>query len=419
MFKFIHAADIHIDSPLRGLEAYEGAPVDQIRGATREAFSNLVALAIEEQVAFVIIAGDLFDGTWQDMQTGLWTARQFRRLEKEDIAVYLVRGNHDALSKVRRSISWPGNVHEFSVNEPQTFLIETIGVALHGQGFERQECLDDLAASYPDPVNGKFNIGVLHTSLAGSPDHDTYAPTSRDVLARRDYDYWALGHVHQRSESDISDRPYIAYSGNTQGRHIKEQGAKGCLLITVDEEIKAVEFRATDVLRWYKVTVDLERTDSVADLLVRARDCLITCHEAGEGRFCAVRMVVQGACSAHSQLVRRAERAETIADLRNLANELDEEVWLEKIRFETSPVLDIDQMRSGNDLVGELLSDIDAVYADEDDLRSLASVLTPLADKASLGLKETQIDFDDLDQLRSWLRQAETILATQLAETSE
>ena len=175
--KFIHAADLHIDSPLVGLCCYEGAPTERLREATRRALENLVALAIEETVAFVIIAGDLFDGPWRNMHTGLFTARQFRRLEDAEIGVYLVRGNHDAESQVRQKIKWPGNVHEFSVHRAETICLEGIAVALHGRGFAHPQVTDDPVPKYPSPVPGMFNIGVLHTNVDGSQGHDPYAPT--------------------------------------------------------------------------------------------------------------------------------------------------------------------------------------------------------------------------------------------------
>ena len=69
--KFIHAADLHIDSPLRGLDSYEGAPINRLRGATRHALIALVDLAlialvdlaIEHEVAIVLLAGDIYDGS--------------------------------------------------------------------------------------------------------------------------------------------------------------------------------------------------------------------------------------------------------------------------------------------------------------------------------------------------------------------
>jgi DNA repair exonuclease SbcCD nuclease subunit len=194
--KFLHTADCHLDALLRGLEQYEGCPADRIRHSTRDAFANIVALAIDEAVDFVVIAGDLFDGDWTNQQTALWAATQFRRLQKEGIEVFLIRGNHDAMAESRQSITWPENVHEFPVSAAETVRIDRLGVALHGRGFAGRETTADLASEYPPAVPGLFNIGILHTSLAGDPRHDTYAPTSERVLVGKDYDYWALGHVH-------------------------------------------------------------------------------------------------------------------------------------------------------------------------------------------------------------------------------
>ncbi len=417
MFKFIHTADLHIDSPLRGLEAYEGAPIEQFRAATRVAFENLVTLAIEHEVAFVVIAGDLFDGKWQDMKTGLWTAGQFRRLERERIPVYLLRGNHDAASKVRQAVTWPENVHEFSVRKPETLLIEELAVALHGQGFSHQECNEDLAATYPPAIDGMFNIGVLHTSLTGSAEHDTYAPTSEAVLRSKGYDYWALGHIHQRSEPPASSRPYIGYSGNTQGRHIREPGPRGCLLNTVVAgELEAIEFLETDTLRWHLAAVNLSEEDELGDLLALVRQQVAACHESGEGRVSAIRVEIRGACAAHRQLVHAVQREETLAEIRNLANEFDDEVWIEKIRIETQPPIDIGRLRAGSDLIAELLRAIEELRGDEVKLVALAEELSPLAAKAAVELNESGIDLQDPTQLRNWLQQAEGLLVSQLLE---
>jgi len=417
MFKFIHAADLHIDSPLRGLEAYPGAPVEQAREATRRAFENLVTLAVEQQVALVVLAGDLFDGQWQDMQTGLWTASQFRRLEREGIPVYLLRGNHDASSKVRQAVSWPNNVHEFSVDRPATFHVEEIGAALHGQGFAHQECAEDLARGYPAPVAGCFNIGVLHTSLTGSTQHDPYAPTTTNVLIGRGYQYWALGHIHQRSDPAILFKPYIAYSGNTQGRHIREAGPRGCFLNTVvDGELESVEFFATDTLRWQVANIELQAADSVPDLIERVRERLAACHAASAGRFSAIRVVIRGACDAHRALVRRLQREETLAEIRNLANELGDEVWIEKVELDTRAPVDLEQLRRGSDLVAELLNMIEGLRSDPALLAEFAAELAPLNAKAALELRECGLELDQAEQLRNWLRQAEQTLVAQLLE---
>ena len=113
MFKFIHAADIHLDSPLRGLDKYEGAPVESIRGATRRAFANLVSLSISEHVDFVILAGDIYDGDWKDYNTGLFFVKELSRLEEAGIPVVLLYGNHDAQSRITKSLTLPENTRPY------------------------------------------------------------------------------------------------------------------------------------------------------------------------------------------------------------------------------------------------------------------------------------------------------------------
>ena len=417
--KFIHAADLHVDSPLRGLERYEGAPHEQLRGATREAFERLVDAAIENEVDFVIIAGDLFDGKWRDMSTGLWTAGQLRRLADEEIKVFLLRGNHDAASQVRKAVSWPENVHEFSTIRPETIVDESLGVALHGQGFARQAVTDDLAAEYPDRVKGLFNIGVLHTSLTGDPNHDTYAATSQDVLVAKGYDYWALGHIHKREI--LRDDPVIAFSGNTQGRHVNEAGPKGCLLVEVGDEV-SVRFLETSVLQWHRVEVALIADDMLDELYAKVEQGLAACHaNASTGgsvdMFVAVRLTIRGACRAHEMLLGEGDWEEAQAEIRNRANGIEGNVWVEKIELRTAPPIDLDRLRQGADLMGELLRDVDRAAEDSEALARLAERLAPLGERAARELAAAGIDLGDPSQLQTWLRQAESLLVTNLVGT--
>jgi predicted phosphodiesterase len=411
--KFIHAADLHIDSPLVGLYCYEGAPAQRLREATRRALENLVTLAIEEQVAFAIVAGDLFDGQWRDMQTGLFTARQFRRLREAKIDVYLVRGNHDAASQVRQAVTWPDNVHEFSVPKAETVRLDDLGVALHGRGFAQPEVNQDPVPEYPVPVQGLFNIGVLHTNVDGSPEHDPYAPTSHATLEAKGYDYWALGHIHKRRT--IAEHPHIAYPGNTQGRKVSETGAKGCLLVSVEDgQLAKVEFRPTDVVRWHWATVSPGDHDGLPELYAAVRAQLERCREASDGRFAAVRLTVDGRCAAHQALLRSGPRAEAIAEIRNQANELDEDVWVEEIRLQTSPAVDLEKLRAGGDLVGDLLRQIDGLASNQEELTALGKYLMPLEQAQPAVLQQAGILLQDPERLKSWLRQAEGLLVGHL-----
>ncbi|MEO0664022.1 MAG: metallophosphoesterase [Planctomycetota bacterium] len=134
-FRFLHAADLHIDSPLRGLARYEGAPAERIRGATREAVDNLVALAKQESVDLVVIAGDVFDGDWKDVHAGLWFQKRLEELVDAGTEVFLLRGNHDAASTMSKGLALPDGVRRFRDKAPETHRIESLGVALHGQSF--------------------------------------------------------------------------------------------------------------------------------------------------------------------------------------------------------------------------------------------------------------------------------------------
>ena len=156
---FIHAADIHLDSPLRGLERYENAPVERIRGATRRAFTRLIDLAIDAKVDFVLIAGDLYDGDWRDYNTGLYLVRQLGRLRDLKIPVFIIAGNHDAANKMTRALRLPENVCFLAHERPETLRLEDLGVAIHGQSFEKQAVFDDLAAGYQDR---QWGIAIKH-----------------------------------------------------------------------------------------------------------------------------------------------------------------------------------------------------------------------------------------------------------------
>ena len=207
MFRFIHTADIHLDSPLKGLEAHEDAPVEEIRGATRRAFENLIDLSIDEEVDFVLIAGDLYDGDWKDYNTGLFFARQMGRLDKARIKVFIVSGNHDAASNITKTMPLPGNVTLFSPKKPHSVTLDDIDVIIHGQSYSTRAVTDNLSVEYPPHDSNYFNIGLLHTSMTGRKGHEDYAPCTLDDLKSKGYDYWALGHIHKREV--ISGDPMI------------------------------------------------------------------------------------------------------------------------------------------------------------------------------------------------------------------
>lgn len=420
--KFIHAADVHLDSPMRGLEDYAGAPVERLRLATRRAMDNVVQLCLAENVDFLLIAGDLFDTACRDFNSALSAAAQMQKLNRANIPVYLILGNHDSRDEMARQVPWPGNVTLFDHKHPHTVRHPSLPVAIHGMSYPKREVMENLVPIYPAPVPDCFNIGLLHTNAGGNPHHDAYAPSSVEELAAKGYDYWALGHVHDFEI--LLERPHVVYSGTTQGRHARELGLKGCLLVQVDNEHEvSVEFRETDVLRWYREVVTLQADDDEDRLLDRARQALRQVTQAADGRLAAVRLLFEGRCAVHQQLCRDASRQQIIANLRGLAGDFGDDVWIERIQFRTQSPISLDAMRRRQDLVGDLLRDITSIAQDPERLLAMSELLKPLAARAGADLAPREdnsemIQFDDPDQLAGWLREAEELLLSHLAEES-
>ena len=330
-FQFLHAADLHLGSPLIGLAQKDGDVAARFARASRDAFEDLVTRALEEEIAFAVIAGDVFDGDWRDASIGLFFNRQLARLANRGVPTYFLRGNHDADSVVTRSLTWPDSVVEFSTRRPETHRLEELRVALHGRGFPRREVAENYAVDYPEPVPGWFNIGVLHTAC-GRAGHENYAPCTAAELAAKGYDYWALGHVH--TFEIVSRDPWIVYPGNLQGRSVRECGEKGAVVVDVaDGRVEAVRRIATDRARWAEVVVDAEAHDDEASLM-RAVEAAVRPHADGaEGRMLAVRVSFAGVTPLHARLLADAElRDKTEA----AAQRCGDDVWLERLRVATT-----------------------------------------------------------------------------------
>lgn len=367
MFRFIHAADPHLDSPLRGLEAHEGAPADTLRGATRKAFENLVNLAIEESVDFLVIAGDLYDGDWRDYSTGLFFRGQMVRLQDKGIPAYLIAGNHDAASVISKKLILPENVQVFSTRTAESIEVTGLPAVIHGRGFPHRAVPENLAVEYPSAVPGKFNLGLLHTSLTGRPDHDTYAPCSEQDLRNKGYAYWALGHIHQPEV--VSEDPWIVFAGNCQGRHARETGPRGCRLVTVSDSLEVVsaEWRDLDVVRWQSIEVGINGVADEAAVLQKIRAALAGAVDEADGRLLAARIQLTGASALHGSLHRDAQhwRAQVLA----IAQDFGEEtVWIERLRVGTSPIYDLAELASRDALTKTVLESLDTAATTLTDL---------------------------------------------------
>ena len=380
-FTFLHAADLHLGSPLHGLSLKDPEIARRVGTASRDAFSDLVTQAIERKVAFLVIAGDIYDGEWKDTSIGLFFAREMARLERAGIPVFIVRGNHDAESVVTKSITLPGNVREFSTRKVETILLEQHKVALHGRSFPDRAVSDNWALTYPEPRSGWLDIGVLHTSCDGRPGHETYAPCTVDVLARRGYDYFALGHVHEFEV--LSTDPYIVFPGNLQGRSTRERGAKGAVLVHVDDgRVTGIERLLLDRARFEAIDVDLTDLADEPSAFVALERMMRPVVHAADGRLLALRVRLAGSTDLHRRFA--ADRARIFDEVQAAAHRLHEDVWLEKLVLNTSEPqrLTADAARADIDLAALL----EACRTDPTIMREIAAQIATIDGKMPGGL---------------------------------
>ncbi len=413
MFSFLHAADIHLDSPLKGLENYPDAPVDQIRLAARRAFDNLVDTAIEENVAFVLLAGDLYDGDWKDFNTGIYFISRMGRLRDAGIAVFMVSGNHDAASQITRSLKLPDNVTLFGHRGAGIAHIEHLGVAVHGQSFSSRSVMEDMVSNYPQGDPALFNIGLLHTSLNGRPGHEPYAPCTLDTLRSKGYQYWALGHVHQREV--ICSDPWVVFSGNIQGRHIRETGSKGCTLVTVDEgRVTAVEDRELDVLRWSICRVDPAGCDTSDALCDHVREAFEEERSKADGRPLAIRLIVEGTTPLHNRL--HEGQLQLSEEFRAIAANLGD-VWLEKVVLKTRSIAERRESLSGDSPLHSLLQSVEEFRFEQSDLAGLVPEFEKLRSKLPPELLGENDPFRPGEKELAALREeVKELLAAKIAE---
>ncbi|MCJ2014045.1 exonuclease SbcCD subunit D [Methylobacterium sp. J-076] len=331
-FQFVHAADLHLGSPLTGLAGRDADLARRLAAAGRRAFEDLVTFAIDKAVAFVVVAGDIYDGDWADASIGLFFARQVGRLDRAGIPVVMVRGNHDAESVITRSITLPPSVHVFPSNRATTHTLDGWKVAIHGRSFPNRAVEENLSLTYPAAMPGWFNLGVLHTSCSGYAAHATYAPCSVPDLARRGYAYWALGHIHEYEE--LSRDPWIVFPGNLQGRSVRECGPRGAVLVTVeDAQVREVERLIFDRARFERLSVDLSGVTEIGAAHARVEEALRPLGAVAASRLVLVRVHLTGESAVHDRLC--ADRDDLAAEVQAAAHRVHEEIWLERLKVET------------------------------------------------------------------------------------
>jgi len=413
-FSFLHAADLHLNSPFIGLALRDEAVAQRLAAASRDAFSDLVTKAIDAGVAFVVIAGDVYDGEWKDTSIGLFFNREVARLERAGIALYLLKGNHDAESVVTKAIKPRGNVSIFPSAKAETFQIPSLRVALHGRSFPERAVDENYVLSYPEPIAGWFNIGVLHTSCSGRPEHANYAPCTAQDMVNRGYDYWALGHIHEFEE--ISRDPWIVFPGNLQGRSMRECGPKGAVIVDVtDGHVTGVKRLIVDRARWTVVRVDAWGVYDEATLMQGIQNGIRPAVEEAGGRLLAFRVCIGGITPLDRHL--RSDPKRFADEIQAVAHGLHEDVWLERLMVETEniyqPAQVNDEPTASLDLsvtIGELIQDpVFRIRASE--------LIATISGKIPAGIVTGEVPLaEDLDRL---LTEASAAILARMTHTEE
>ncbi|RFU12298.1 DNA repair exonuclease [Rhodobacteraceae bacterium W635] len=330
MIRILHTADVHLDAPLRSLALRDEGLRAQVEAATRGALTRLVDTALSESVDAVLIAGDLFDGRERSARTAAFLLAELDRLRVAGIRVFYIKGNHDADNPVTGMLDLPDNVHLFGARGGKVDLAE--GVWIHGVGFEQRHVPESLLSRFPDPVPGAVNIAMLHTSLAGAPGHDNYAPCRVSELAGMGFDYWALGHVHKR-EVHATD-PWIVMPGCPQGRDIGEAGAKSATLLTIEDSRITVTQVPTALVEFAQTALDISQADSDDALRAALRAHLDAVRAGLDAPTGVLRVTLTGTPPRYWQILRdRDVWQETVVELAAVAGDM----WIDRLVFHLSP----------------------------------------------------------------------------------
>lgn len=422
--RILHAADIHLDSPLQKLDAYEDSPVDQIREASRRALENMTQLAIDEQVDLVVIAGDLYDGDWPDQNTGLFFVGQASRLVREGIHVAVIRGNHDAANKMTSNLPLPKNPDGsdilLSEKKVDQRVLENLGIVIHGRSYAKRAETGDMAAEYPAPTGGMFNLGILHTGLSGLDGHDPYAPCSPQQLADKGYDYWALGHIHLRGEHQIKDAAPVVFSGNIQGRHIRESGPKGCIIVDIDARNQTERrFVPLDVVRFETFNADASEWSHTDQLMDAYEAWMNEKLQRVEDRLLVTRVILSGESPLHLQWMREQSNLEASLRATSVTHGHGQ-VWLERLKIKTAaegdrvPAEQHDANQEGP--LHSILSVVEALKSGGGDADWMESEISPLLKKLPTEFNGDQalIRLDDSEERHEWIEAATTELLARL-----
>lgn len=364
--RFVHAADLHLDAPFKGVDAADARVSAELIASTYRALDAIVEVCLARDVDFLVIAGDVYNQAEKRPRAEFAFRRACERLAEAGIAVFVARGNHDPANGWSAGLVMPDTVHVFSEREVERIPVmrgDDEVAAVYGRSFRTAAESTNFAREFARGPSDRLAIGVLHTNVGGRTDYEPYAPCTLDDLRAARMDYWALGHIHKPDV--LSDDPPIAYAGCPQGLDPNETGVRGCRVVTLDERGATSEFVPTAAVVWQRANVDaaaIETIDELRGAVLAAADDV---HREGGGLPAIVRVEVTGRSSVHSELARPGVLRDLTAEVRSEALEHDPWVWIDRLADLTRPVTDLDALRESHDFAGDLVRLTDALIADQ------------------------------------------------------
>jgi exonuclease SbcD len=421
-YKFVHAADLHLDTPFRGLTKADEAVGKELMNASLKAFDSLISLTISSNAAFIVFSGDIYDKSDRGVRAQLHFLAGMRRLEEKGIRAFIVHGNHDPLNGWSAVREWPTNVTVFgsgdvvsceTVERPEGVL-----ASVHGTSYPQSDVKENLALRFKRGSRNGLHIGVLHCNVGNNSDHAAYSPCTVDDLIAAGIDYWALGHIHKRQNLRERD-PWIVYPGNLQGRSTKpsEMGEKGAVVVDViDGHAGTVEFFALDSVRFIELEFCVDRCSDLGELEQGLREEIDCLREKNGGRGLIVRATLTGRTTLHSKLAGSNEVGDLLTHLNDDAFMFSPFVWWESLRDRTLPNIDLEQIRARGSFSSELLTYADRLKADPEVLLNTLSDLKPGIKIGSMLRHLTQLD---PDEARAILEDARLLAVSKLEEGDE
>ena len=394
--RFIHAADLHLDSPFRGVGEVSSELRDQLQDSTLGALHRIVDHTIDSKADFLLIAGDLYDSRDRSLRALLAFRRQMERLAERDISVYIVHGNHDPLNGWGSEFQLPPNVTTFTGRaDTEPFIRRGREVAsITGVSYTRERVMENLAASFHPTAGAPYSVAMLHANVGSQTGHADYAPATVEELRASGFDYWALGHVHTRSV--LATEPcLVVYPGNPQGRHARESGPRGCYQVDVDSHGRAhLQFIETNLVRWAHLHISIVGHSRLSGLI----DAMLACGRETAAAFeglTVVRCTINGNGSLHREL-----RKDGIEE--DLREELNTVIATESVRIATGPELDLESLARTETLVSDFVSLTKRALEDPAIRQKFAESLAPL-------FRRKELSPPDDARLREWIERAGTM----------